>query len=202
MGRTASNISSPAFVVDPNTEERDNGHQVNWAAFGDEYRDGAVTVTLSADASADATSIAFDAITGPIPAGTVLQFGADEYATLTAAAATGATSVAVEALTTALEDGDEAVYGGAGAKVVPAGTAVALTSGKIVPRTGSAAAKGLMVATAAENDRSAALSGYGLYRGGRFYENLLPSSSDAAWSTIKTELGASFRFDTYANDAA
>ena len=91
-----------------------------------------------------------------------------------------------------------------GKKVIPAGTAMAdaAAGGAMVPRGAGSPAKYLLVATAVEGHNAHALTGYGRFLGGRFYENLLPSFSDAAWATIKTELGAAFRFTAYANDAA
>lgn len=131
--RTTSNASSPGFVVDYNTEERDPGAQIAW----DE-----------------------------VPASFV--------------------------------DGDT------GKKVIPAGTAMgdAADGNRMVPRSGTSPAKYLLVGTAIEDHRAHAATGYGRFLGGRFYENLLPSFADAAWATIKTELGAAFRFTPYANDAA
>lgn len=90
----------------------------------------AVVVTVGvAGAAQGATSIPVAALSGSIPAGSILRFSADEYARTTALAAAGATSLAVEALVNALESGDVAIYGGAGTakKVVPAGTLVGRT---------------------------------------------------------------------------
>jgi hypothetical protein len=89
--------------------------------------DDAVLVKLSANAAQGAVAIAFDALTGPVPAGTILWFGGAKFARTTAAAAAGAVGVAVNALPTALVDNDEAWYAGVGLKSVPAGTAVGRT---------------------------------------------------------------------------
>lgn len=90
-----------------------------------------VLVTVSgAGAAQGATAIPLaSALTGPIPAGTILRFGADEYALLTSAAAAGATSLAVEALPAALEAADSTYYGGSGTrkKVVQSGTLLGRT---------------------------------------------------------------------------
>jgi hypothetical protein len=63
-----------------------------------------------------------DALSGPIPSGTVLNFGTNKFARLTAAAAAGATSLTVAAIPTALVDNDTATYAGTLTKLVPSGT--------------------------------------------------------------------------------
>lgn len=79
--------------------------------------DGAI-VTLTANASAAATSIAVTALVNPIPSGTLLRFGVGKLAYTTANAAAGATSVTVEALPAGLTSGDKATYNGSGMKPV------------------------------------------------------------------------------------
>lgn len=88
-----------------------------------------VTVTTTAEAAADATSISVAALSGAIPNGTMLYFGqAKELALLTSAAAVGATSLAVQALPSTIESGDSATYAGTtGIKRVVSGTAVGRT---------------------------------------------------------------------------
>jgi hypothetical protein len=90
----------------------------------------AVIATLTADASANATSVAVAALSGPIPNGTLLYFGGSKkLALLTAAAAAGATSLTVQALPTAMTTGDKATYPGSGTKkkLVPSGTVLGRT---------------------------------------------------------------------------
>jgi hypothetical protein len=90
----------------------------------------AVIVTLTANAAADATTLAVAALSGPIPSGVVLYFGeSKELAMLTAAAAAGATSLTVQALPAAIENGDKATYAGSGMKpkTVKAGTLIGRT---------------------------------------------------------------------------
>src|SRR5829696_2055254 len=70
----------------------------------------AVRVTVGAAAAAGATSITVTALAAAIPAGTVLDFGGDEFARTTAAAAAGATTIAVAALPQALEGGEIGYY--------------------------------------------------------------------------------------------
>lgn len=87
--------------------------------------EGAVAATLTAAAVAGATSITVAALTGGIPAGTVLDFGGAKFARVTATAAAGATTLTVAALPTALAIGDTASYvPPSGKKTVPAGTLV------------------------------------------------------------------------------
>lgn len=95
------------------------------AAFNGE---DAVRVTVgAAGAAADAVTVPVDALPGPIPAGTVLDFGDKKFARLTAAAAAGAVTLAVAALATALADDDTATYPGTGKKRVPSGTLIGRT---------------------------------------------------------------------------
>lgn len=92
------------------------------------FREDSVLVTAPTGAALAATTIAVNALSGPIPSGTVLDFtGAGEYARLTAAAAAGATTLTVEALDAAIEAGDTARYEGAKKKFVKSGTPVGRT---------------------------------------------------------------------------
>jgi hypothetical protein len=87
-----------------------------------------VTVTLSAQASAGATSLTVTALSGPIPANTFLDFG-DEIAHVTTAAAAGATSLTIDATETIIESGDAATFpGGTIQARVTANAALAATS--------------------------------------------------------------------------
>lgn len=88
----------------------------------------AVVVTMGANASIGATSLTVAALTGPIPSGTVLDFGTNKFARLTAAAAAGATTLAVAAIPTALTNAtDSATYPGVGRKSIPSGTPIGRT---------------------------------------------------------------------------
>jgi hypothetical protein len=72
-------------------------------------------------------AVPVDALSGPIPSGTLLDFGTNKFARLTAAAAAGAVSLTVAALPTALVDNDTAIYPGVGIKNVPSGTLIGRT---------------------------------------------------------------------------
>lgn len=88
--------------------------------------DGA-TVTLTANAAQNATSIAVSALANTIPSGTLLRFGAGKYAYTTAQAAAAATSIAVEALPAALTSGDAATYSGVLKRTIKSGTLIGRT---------------------------------------------------------------------------
>lgn len=67
-----------------------------------------------------------------------------------------------------------------GKKVLPAGTVVGslLGAGKISPRVATTnPAIGLLQTAAIEDEETAAATGYGIFRGGVFYENLLPDAT-------------------------
>jgi hypothetical protein len=70
-----------------------------------------------------------DALSGPLPNGTVLDFGGGKTAMLTSAAAAGAITLAVSALPEALADDDAAVFGGYGSAVTV--RAVQMMSGSV-----------------------------------------------------------------------
>jgi hypothetical protein len=97
-----------------------------------------------------------------------------------------------------------------GKKKLPAGTAVGevTAGGKVAERVVTTRpAIGLLASDAIEDDRSAALSGYGVIIGGVVYENLLPDATGGPppvlAAAIKTELNASgtgFVFEMYGDD--
>lgn len=199
--------SMPGFVVDWATIVKNSGRQVDWTKVGLEYTDGGFVVQMNGAAIATAVSLTVDPLKGPVKAGTLLNFtGPGEVAVVTTDAALGATTIAVEPLDAAIEDNDTATVPGTGKKKVPAGTPMAedATNHKIFPRTATAAATGLLATDALEDDRSAALTGYGVLVGGVIYQNLLPVTLD---STMKTELQATgtstgFYWETYEDDRA
>lgn len=209
MGRTTWYDTFPGFVAEQASVQRNTGRQIDWTQVPEKHRSSAVLVKLNGAVSVDATSITVDALSGAIPAGTLLHFGeSKEFVKVTAAAAAAATTLTVEVVPTALEDNDEAYYGGTGDKVIAAGTVMAeLSGGKLVPRVdrpGSETATCILESSASDGDEAAAASGYGCIVGGVIYENLLPTYSDANWSTIKGELNTAgvgyFVWETYADN--
>lgn len=206
-------IAALAFVVDLSSLVRGTGNQIDWSLVGDKYNAGSVYVEVTAAAAADATTVAVVALKKAIKKGTVIQFGADKYATLTSDAAEGAVSLAVEALTTALADGDigyAPADTGLG-KFIPAGTVMVkvAASGKVIPRSGVTSgmgttylAWGVLEADAIENSRTAGLTGQSVLFGGIFYENMLPDAIDnggtlvSGWKTELAATGGSFIWRT------
>ncbi len=88
----------------------------------------AVSVKAGAVAAIDATTVAVTALTGEIPNGTILKFGAKKFAKLTAKAAKAAESITFEALAVALAQNDVATYAGASlTKPVASGTLLGRT---------------------------------------------------------------------------
>lgn len=210
MARVTTTGSSPGFVADHGSVVRNTGRQILWASVPDKYRTTAVLVKLNGAASADATSLTVDALSGAIPAGTLLHFGeSKEFARVTVAAAAGATSLTVEALPAAIEDNDEAYYAGDGVKRIKAGTIMAeLAGGKIIPRaavTGAETSIGLLISDAEEGAVYAAISGHGVFIGGLFYDELLPETGHASFDTWIGEIntaGPGIRLETYSDSRA
>lgn len=165
---------------------------------------------LSAAAILGATTLTVYPLDGTIANGTTALFpGGTIQARVTANAALAATSLTVDELQFAVPDDAQATIGGTGTRSIPAGTVIAeLTSGKVVPRAirpGAETATGILETNAVENDRSAALSGYGVIIGGALYENLLPDATGTPAvlpTAYKTELqtagvGTGFAFFQY-----
>ena len=131
MARIVDNsnqLSAPAWAGDFFDREHmiPGGARLDPAQFND--TDAVVVVVGVAGAAQNAVSIPVAALSGPIPAGTVLWFGTNKFAELTANAATGATSLTVTAIPTALVSTDTATYQGVGtSKTVPSGTVVGRT---------------------------------------------------------------------------
>lgn len=217
MPRTTRRPSSAGFVVDPQSIDRNNGRQIDWANVGQKYRETpgtppVVVVVGAAGAAGGATSVPVAALTDAIPTGTTLDFGTNKFARLTAPAAAGAVTLTVAALPTALVSGDTATYPGtqgSGNKVLKAGTVVgdALGAGKVGPRVVTTnPAIGFLATDAAENDPVSARSAYGVIVGGELYENLLPDAvAGVLPAAIKTELNTvgvskGFLFQTYGDD--
>jgi hypothetical protein len=90
-----------------------------------------------------------------------------------------------------------------GKKRIPAGTLMGEVTpgGMVVPNT--AAPIGLLASDAVEGDRSAALSGYGIIKGGVIFQNLLPGGvPSGASKTALDAAGTKFAWETYADNTA
>lgn len=125
---TANTLTAAAWAGD--FFDRDHmipgGAKLDAAQFND--TDAVIVDVGAAGAAAAATSVPVNALSGPIPNGTVLHFGTNKFATLNAAAATGATTLTTLAIPTALVDADVATYAGVGtSKTVVSGTIVGRT---------------------------------------------------------------------------
>ncbi len=154
--------------------------------------DAVVVDVGAAGAAIGATAVPVVALSGPIPIGTVLDFGTTKFATLTAAAATGATSLTVRALATALVDADVTTYKGIKKKLV--------RSGALIGRTNAEAVAGTAFGPAAGTDDQVYLVSFDitdadsnydveLYRYGRLVKaNFLPQ-----WTTMGTTLQGKVR---------
>ena len=70
------------------------------------------------------------------------------------------------------------------------GTAVEITTPAMV----------ILLSSADEASRSDAVTGYGNYRGGGFYANMLPENGETGFAAWVAELGARFWFETLEND--
>lgn len=202
--------STPDFIADPESIDRNTGRQIDWTQVPDSYKSGvSYNITTTAQAAAAATSVSVAALPLALPAGATLDFGGPgRFAKLTAPAAVGATSLTVEALDAIIPTATTAVYtiSKSGNKAVPSGTVMAqLANGKVVPRAarpGAEVAIGLLWGTAIENLPSHAYSGYAIIVGGVIYENLLPEGAPIAG--IKTELvnaGTGWLWQTYADSS-
>lgn len=146
----------------------------------------------AAGAAIGATSIPVVALSGPIPSGTVLDFGTNKLAVLTAPAAAGAVTLTVRAIATALVDADTAWYAGVLLDTVPSGTLVGRTIAERDANTGfgvAADADDEIFLTAFDVVNVLNSPDVDLYRpGGVVYENYLPT-----FSTLSTALKAKIR---------
>jgi hypothetical protein len=124
---TYTNATTPNWVGDFLDREHvvPGGSKVDAAQWSAQ---GAVTVTTTAAAAVNATSLAVTALSGAIPAGTILTFGAGIYATTTADVAAAAVAVPVQPLFVAVPSGASAVWPGtSGKKFIASGTALGRT---------------------------------------------------------------------------
>lgn len=156
-------------------------------------RSDAVVVNVgAAGALAGAVAVPVDALTGPIPNGTVLYFGGEKIAKLTAAAALGAVALAVEALPNALVDADVTTYVGVAKKRILSGTALGRTFAERDAGTGfgpAADADDEVYLNFFQIDDADSISDVELYRGrGVVYENFLP-----AFATLSAAIKAKLR---------
>jgi hypothetical protein len=181
-------LGSPRWAGD----YRDRDHLVPGGARIDQSKftnATGITVTLTANAAAAAVALVVAALSGPIPAGTLLDFGSNKFARTTADALAGAVGLTVAAIPTAMVIGDTTTWSRAGLKRYPAGT--------ILGRTRAERDAGTGFDLAADTDEEIYLAAFDfdvdigdveLYRyNSVVYENFLPTFA-AASATIKAFL--------------
>jgi hypothetical protein len=124
-------VSTSEFMPEWLGSPPDGNHSLPGGIMLDEtlfLAEDAVVVTVgAAGALADATEVPVDALTGAIPAGTLLDFGSNKFARLATAAAADDVTLDVDAIPTALVDNDTATYAGTKRLIVPSGTVIGRT---------------------------------------------------------------------------
>lgn len=164
----------------------------------------------TADAAAGATALTVEALPEAIAAGKTASFkGGTKQARVTTAAVSGGTTLAVDELQFAVADNAEATFGGIGSKIVKAGTIMAqLSTGLVIPRkavTGAETASMMIVSTVEEGARQDAATGYGMFVGGSFYQDLLPDKDESGFATWIGEIrtnGGWVRLEKYSDSRA
>lgn len=121
-------MTHPAWAKDYFSREHvvPGGARVDAAQFP---RDDSVLVQIDnvAGIAIGATTMAVDALTGPIPAGIPLMFTNGARVQTSAAAATGAVAISIVAATQAIPNNTNAMYIGLGVVSVPDGTVIGRT---------------------------------------------------------------------------
>lgn len=187
----ANQLTAPRWAGDFMSPERlvPGGARLDAAQF---HGNDAVLVDVgAAGAAANDTTVPVNALSGPIPSGTILDFGAKKFAVLSAAAIAGATSITVRAIPTALVDADTAWYEGTELNTVVSGTLVGRTIAERDANTGygpAADADDEFYLVAFEVMDVSNNPDVDLYRhGGVVYENFLPVFSTLS-STLKGKI--------------
>lgn len=134
---TSSTLQQPEWAAEclPADKLLNAGTQLDIAQF---MFSDSVSLTLAAGAvtaGSNKTLTLTSGLTGGIPAGTILDFGAGEYATLTVKASEGATTITGVTLAADLEGGESATYKGSSGHIT-------VESGKLVGRTYTERANG------------------------------------------------------------
>lgn len=203
-------IAAMVFVADMLSLIQDTGQQIDWTTSGvARYHRGGFQVVNSAAVVAADPTVAVYALEHPLPAGSVIDFGAGDKVVLTADADEGATTITINPAQSAIADESTgfAIMEGyrEGGYVIPAGTIMArnATTHQLFPRAvapGAEAAECILLTDAKSDSKTDSLTGYGVTYGGIFYQNWLPDFSNAAFATFKTELGARFVWKTWRDD--
>lgn len=180
-------ITDPKVVIP-------GGVGLNAAEF---FREDRVVVTLAAGAvtaGANKTLTTATALTGNIPAGTILDFGAGEFATLTAGATKGSTSITGVTLASDLEGAESATYLGVGKIKAEGGTLVGRTLAERDAGTGYGIAdptndeQFCILLHDVDLSEEDVAPGIQPMAGNVIYENLLPG-----WSALSSDAKAKVR---------
>lgn len=196
MARKNYVLSSPGFVVDPESVQLNSGRQVDFALIaGAGYgtagerrvKAGAVVSEIGSGKiipRTDRRAASIDTTAGGVATATLNGhgFSVGDTVVISSASSSGLNG---EWVIDTVPDANTFTFDGAPASLTDA--------------TGDVAAKatGILVAAADEDADSDSKSGYGVYVGGVFYETLLPDDGDAEIASIKSELGSRFVFDKY-----
>jgi hypothetical protein len=151
-----------------------------------------VVVNVGAAGAAQfAVSVPVDALTGPIPVGTIITFNAGKKLRLSVAALTGATALTTDPIPLALVDADVSEYVGYGDLYIPSGTCVGRTIAERDALTGygpAADADDEFFLVAWDVTDARHVDDVELYRpGGTVYENFLPGFA-ALSATVKAKI--------------
>lgn len=124
-----ADVMQPAWLAEPRFPEHliPIGGKVVASAFA---REDAMTLTLAAGAVTSGTgkTVTFTAaLTYPVPAGTILDFGSGKFVTFPTGVAKGATSVTDASVAANLAGGESTTYVGTGKRRIEAGTLVGRT---------------------------------------------------------------------------
>lgn len=196
VNTTGPSMSSPRWAGDYGSRDYivAGGAKIVPAQFNG--YDAVVVNVGAAGAAANAVAVPVDALSGPIPNGTVIWFSAGKFIKLNAAAAAGAVSLTTLAIPVALVDADIGTYAGVDVKYIPSGTIV----GRSIAERDAGTGFGPAADTDDEfflvvNDIRNAdlLDDVELYRpGGTVYENFLPAFASAS-ATVKAAIRSRYQ---------
>lgn len=200
--RTSYVLSTPGFVVDPESVQLNSGRQVNWDGVASDGTYGTTgSRSLPAGTMVGEVGGQLVARTDRKNVAIVLDGGGNGTVTENAHGRSVGDRVTIEGSANADIDDQSFVIASitdANTYVLTVPAAVGAAASENV--TVAATALGIMVASAQEDSKSDSLSGYGVYVGGVFYETMLPDAGDAALALLKTELntyGNGFLFESY-----
>lgn len=201
-----STVSTPGFVVDPAAVVRSSGAQIDWARVAASRivsgttkkrlpagivvsRLGSGKVVPRADTALSGLALSDDGA-GTVTA-TLVGHGLATGDTVTIS---GANESRFNGTFTITVTGDDTFT------YAPATTSAGAATGTIV---GAIDAWGILETIAEESSKTDSMSGYGVLRGGYFYENILPDATGspkvlpAAYKTELEASGLAYAFEQY-----